>query len=212
VWIPVALGLVAMTGSLACGPTTRCLGAKTDESYDRCVESETSADESERAAKREAERRRQEYRAAIEPCTKGDPLACLTVAVYEGEHDGDPPNVLAAYRVACGGSLAGACVLGGAYAGEHDATDAALEMYLRACELDDARGCAGAATLDRARAMELETRACELRDYAACNRVGLGHLAARRRAEAERFLSLACKNGERQACHQLGRLDIEEAP
>lgn len=209
----VALALAL--SAAGCAEAT-CFGAKDDDKYDSCVAEEKAARRSEREAarvERQNKENSQAAAAAARPrCKQGDANACLTVASHGARYGGDAKEIAAAFTVACAGDLAPGCAGGGDFAEKHGDQPTALARYRRACELKDSRGCMAAAELDPTNAMALETSACELAEYEACYRVGQGHLAAHRRDDAVKYLTLACQHDHKPACEQLGRIDVGGQP
>lgn len=150
----------------------------------------------------DAERLATSYEAARERCAHGDPQACARVAGYEEAHGYDrTPNAL---RVACDGRVGSACF--------------SLGEYAHACDFGDGRGCAALAKAetDPARAVDFAIRGCKLDDASACEVAGFAFLEGRGvpadRAQAETYLTLACKKGRNAACGKLGELSVEGSP
>ena len=210
--------MLAAITPLGCGGRGDILGCASyghGGAYDECVASGKGPGESKEqkrarperermAAEKLAEQKRKEraeYDAAVAPCKRGEATPCLIVARYGLVNKHDVVTVRAAFEVACDGKIADACFARGQLGG-------GLAFYERACAADSLKGCLEAAALDKPRAMTFEARACELRDFTACERVGLAYASTDNRAEAEKYLKLACGADRKAACRRLGELVV----
>lgn len=122
-------------------------------------------------------------------CEEGDAIGCM-LAGLSGEGQGKLDVALDGYSRACDGDVAAACPMLGdllilgvramepGWSFERGWTEA-LELFERACDLDDGYGCRRAATLyggglgvprQPERAAELRRKACALGDDEACAR------------------------------------------
>lgn len=211
----VMLAAIVPLGCGGRGDIFGCASYGHGGAYDECVASGKGAGESKEQKKARQERERMaaeklaeqkrkeraEYDAAVAPCKRGEAQPCLVVARYGLTNKHDIHTVSAAFEVACDGKIADACFVRGQLGG-------GLAFFERACALDHLQGCLEAGTLDKGRAMTFDVRACELRDFVACERVGLAYANAENRADAEKYLKLACAGDRKAACKRLGELVV----
>src|SRR4051812_46841389 len=153
-------------------------------------------------------RERAQHERDQEACRGGNFQAC-----YEAGTRDLPVNERIARReleAACGADIGGACwQVGLLVSGDFfslDRASRALGLFLRACELREARGCAEVARMhpDEGRRADFAERACRMGAAASCAKAGDARLASDP-GRARQLYELGCEARESEACVALDR-------
>lgn len=181
----------------ACQVENRSADWFSGSQYDACMDKFEQA----RRAAAQQDRNR-------EACGQGSAAACYDAGMGDREQHED--RAQREFETACRAGIAGGCRQAGLilrtdfFARDHAR---ALALFLRACELGDAQGCADAADEhpDPARRAALGEQACERGARAACAKAGDARVASDRE-RARHLYDLGCWAKQLDACAGLDRL------
>jgi TPR repeat protein len=210
--------LVALVGLAAagagCAATTCAILYDKEERVDACKAEARGNDEQTAqqgrdhdAAQKVTDSERAARASAGPACQRGEPHACLNVAVYDEQHHAARRSIGRAYAVACAGNLAFGCY--GAVRFEPDPATA-RSLLVRGCDLGEPKSCEAAAVADPAGAPRLHELACQLGDYDACEGAGFAFVYGTGvpvdHARARTLLARGCDHASARACELLREL------